>query len=73
MEKLSGRELHKPARKNFPKRYVFVRNVDDIWGADLVDMKKLTKQNDGFKYILMIIVTLPLTSGWIKEQDSIIY
>ena len=23
-------ELHRPVRKNFPKRYVFVRNVDDI-------------------------------------------
>ena len=23
-------ELHKPVRKNFPKRYVFVRKVDDI-------------------------------------------
>ena len=48
-------ELHKPLRKNFPKRYVFVRNVDDIWGADLVDMKKLANDNDGYKYILMII------------------
>ena len=48
-------ELHKSVRKNFPKRYVFVRNVDDVWGADLVDMKKLTKENDGYKYILMVI------------------
>ena len=48
-------ELHKPVRKNFPKRYVFVRNVDDIWGADLVDMRALAKQNGNFKYILMVI------------------
>ena len=25
-------ELHKPVRKHFPKLYVFVRNVDDIYG-----------------------------------------
>ena len=48
-------ELHKPVRKNFPKRHVFVRHVDDVWGADLVDMKKLANQNDDFKYILMAI------------------
>ena len=48
-------ELHKPVRKNFPKRYVFVRHVDDTWGADLVDMKSLAKQNNGNKYILMVI------------------
>ena len=47
-------ELHRPVRKHFPKRYVFVRDVDDIFGADLVDMKALSKQNQGFKYILMV-------------------
>ena len=48
-------ELHRPVRKNFPKRYVFVREVDGIWGADLVDMQALAKQNDSYRYILMII------------------
>ena len=47
-------ELHRPIRKHFTKRYVFVRNVDDIFGADLVDMQKLSKQNKGYKYILMV-------------------
>ena len=48
-------ELHKPVRKNFPKRYVFVRHVDDTWGMDLVDMKALANKNDNYKYILMVI------------------
>ena len=48
-------ELHKPVRTNFPKRYVFVRNVDDIWGADLIDMRALSKVNDDFKYVVMVI------------------
>ena len=47
-------ELHRPIRKHFTKRYVFVRNVDDIFGADLIDMKALSKQNKGYKYILMV-------------------
>ena len=47
-------ELHRPIRKHFTKRYVFVRNVDDIFGADLVDMRALSKQNKGYKYILMV-------------------
>ena len=37
-------ELHKPIRYKFLKRFVFVRNVDDVWGADLVDMKKNGKE-----------------------------
>ena len=48
-------ELHKPVRKNFLKRYVFVRNVDDVWGADLIDLRSHSKVNGGFKYILMVI------------------
>ena len=48
-------ELHKPLRHNFPKRYVFVRNVDNIWAADLVDMKSLSTDNDDNKYILMVM------------------
>ena len=48
-------ELHRPARRNYPKRQVFVRRADDIWAADLVDMQKRSRSNAGFKHILMII------------------
>ena len=48
-------ELHKPVKHNFPKRYVFVRKAKNIWGIDIVDMSKLSRQNNGYKYILMII------------------
>ena len=48
-------ELHKPIRRKFQKRHVFVRNVDDTWAADLVEMQSFAKFNDGVKYILMII------------------
>lgn len=48
-------ELHRPVRKHFPKRYVFVGDVDDVWGADLVDMRTLAKKNNNYKYILMVI------------------
>lgn len=48
-------ELHKPVRKKFLKRFVFVRNVDDIWGADLIELQTLAKKNSGFRYVLMVI------------------
>ena len=48
-------ELHKPIRKKFKKRRVFVSGTDAIWTADLVDMQSFSKSNKGFKYILMII------------------
>ena len=48
-------ELHKPVRRNFPKRFVFVRNVDDIWGSDLIELQKLSKENSGNRYILTVL------------------
>lgn len=48
-------ELHKPIKRNFPKRRVFSPSVDSIWAGDLVDMQSFSRQNKGYKYILMII------------------
>ena len=56
-------ELHKPIRRKFQKRFVFARNVDEIWAADLVDMQSLARYNNGYKYILMIIDVLS-KYGW---------
>ena len=38
-------ELHKPEKYKFLKRFVFVRKVDDLWGANLVDMQKMAKNS----------------------------
>ncbi|XP_044005528.1 uncharacterized protein LOC122850443 [Aphidius gifuensis] len=32
------RKLHAPARRNFPRRKVDIRDKDETWQADLVDM-----------------------------------
>ena len=48
-------KLHKPIKRNFPKRRVIARHVDDIWCSDLVDMQKLSKWNRGYKYLLMVL------------------
>ena len=47
-------ELHKPIRRNFPRRKVFGKGPG-IWAADLVEMIPYARQNKGFKYILTII------------------
>ena len=62
-EKLAD-ELHKPIKRNFPKRRVIAHNVDDIWCSDLVDMQKLSKWNKGYKYLLMVL-DIFCKYGWI--------
>ena len=48
-------ELHKPLKIKYKKRQVFVRGAHKIYGADLIDYSKISRQNSGFKWILMII------------------
>ena len=48
-------ELHKPARKNFPRRRVKVLGIGDLLQADLVEMIPYAKDNNGYKYMLTLI------------------
>jgi hypothetical protein len=48
-------ELHKPVIKKFQKRKVYVKGIDEIWAADLVDMSAYSKQNKHIKYLLAVI------------------
>ena len=50
-------ELHKPSRKRFQTRRTVTTFKDDLWQADLVQMDKLSRYNQGFKYYLAVIDT----------------
>ena len=47
--------LHRPARRRYPRNRVIVGGIDSQWQADLVDMIALSKDNDGYRYILTCI------------------
>lgn len=51
-------ELHKQARKNFVRRKVYVKSINDLWQADLVVMKPYARVNSGKQYILTVIDVL---------------
>lgn len=48
-------ELHRPARKKFIRCKVILKGIDDLWQADLVDMKAFSSKNENNKYILTVI------------------
>lgn len=48
-------ELHKPARRNFKRRRVIVKGIDDLWQADLVEMIPYAKVNKNYRYLLTVI------------------
>ena len=43
--------LHKPVRRTFSRRRVIVGGIDHQWQADLIDVRSLKKDNDGFVYM----------------------
>ena len=58
IEWLEGQDdynLHKPVRHRFPRRNYNVRNFDDVWEADLMDMRSIKSYNDGYSYVLTVI------------------
>jgi Integrase core domain len=55
MKNILVNELHKPARKNYPRRKMVMKGIDDLWQIDLVEMQKFSRSNSGFNYILTII------------------
>lgn len=48
-------EIHRSARVNFPRRHVILKDIDDLWQADLMDMQSFSKFNNNCKYILVVI------------------
>ena len=62
-------ELHKPIRRKFTKRRVFVKGVDEIWAADLVEMQRFSDWNKGIKYLLMVIDVFS-KFGWIEPLEN---
>jgi hypothetical protein len=55
LEGVEAYTLHKPVRRNFERRRVMVNGIDEQWSADLADMSRLAKDNDGFRYLLTVI------------------
>lgn len=48
-------EIHRPARRNFLRRRTIVKGYADLWQSDLADMQSYKDENDGYRYILIVI------------------
>lgn len=48
-------EIHRFARRNFPRRSVILKGCNDLWQADLVEMGDYSADNKGYRYLLTVI------------------
>jgi hypothetical protein len=47
--------VNRPSRTKFKRQHYEVNNIDDLWQIDLIDLRNLSKYNDGYKYIFVAI------------------
>ena len=64
-------ELHKPARKNFKRRRVVIKGLDDLWQADLVEMGAYSSDNKNHCLLLTIIDTFSKYAWGIPIKNKI--
>jgi hypothetical protein len=48
-------EIHKQARRHFPRRKIVVKSIRDLFQCDLIDMTPYAKDNTNYKYVLIVI------------------
>lgn len=66
-------ELHKPARRIFPRRHYKLERIGDTWQMDLIDFNNLAKENNNISYILVVIdiFTKYVWTRPVKNKNSI--
>ena len=64
------KELHKPIIRNFKKRKVYSGFKDNIWGADLADVKLISKFNKGFRFLLCVIDAFSKYASIVPLKDK---
>lgn len=76
LNKQDSYNLFKQVKKNFIRLPIIVKNIDEQWQADLMDLTWLQKSNEGYKYVLNVIDcfsrftwSIPLKS---KTTDEVI-
>lgn len=47
--------LLKPIRSSFPRSKVIVNTIDSIWDGDLAAVSNISSENDGYKFLLVLI------------------
>ena len=62
--------LHRPVRHKFPRRHYNVRNCDDVWEADLIDMRAFRTYNDNHSYVLVVIDVLSKNAWVLRLVDK---
>lgn len=66
LENQDAYTLHKPVRRRYQRRFYKPYNIDDLWEADIVDLRSIKNYNDGYAYLLTVIDVLSKYT-WVEK------
>ena len=58
LKQLESYAIHRPIVRKFKRVRILVHGVDEMWQADLVDLRSLATRNKNFNYLLTVIDVL---------------
>ena len=61
--------LHRRTRKKFRRNRIIVGRIDEQWQTDLIDIQKIARYNNGYRYILVCIGILS-KFAWVEPLKS---
>lgn len=72
LETIAAHTKYKQFRKSFPRLSVIAYDINEIWSVDLAYVDKLSKYNDGIKYLMVTVDVLSrfVRVGKLKSKDS---
>ena len=63
-------ELHKPIIRKFKKRKVHSTFINNTWGADLADVKLISKFNKRIRFLLCVLLIFSKYAWVIPLKDK---
>lgn len=69
-----AKELHRKVVRKFEKRKIITNGIDDLWAADLLILDKYKNENNGQKYLLVVIDTFSkyLFAEPLKDKSGLV-
>jgi len=69
LKKQDTYKRHRPAKQNFPRQKILMSYMDQQWDADIMDMSKFAKFNQGYKY-LAIFIDIFSRYVWVERMKT---
>ena len=71
LKSIDSYTLHKPVTKPQKYRRIYTKGIKYLYQIDLVDMTKLEKKNNGYRWIITIIDTFSKKAWAFKNEKEV--